>query len=78
MQEAWRKQMGTMGLHPKEEDVKGPAGAVRCAMQQLGWIWPAAHILVSHCGRQMNLREVCPKDVEAMAKRDAGRCLGKQ
>ena len=36
------------------------------------------NIMVSHGGRQVNLREVCPNDVEAMAKRDTDHMLWEQ
>ena len=54
--------------------VEGPAGATVLSAKAMGWKWPAWHTFYSRQGLKIDIRETCPKDVEAMARTDATDC----
>ena len=48
------------------KQVRGPAGAVMCEKCGLGIKWPQWHTLMFSDKIKMDMRFVCPKDVEKM------------
>ncbi|CAK0818028.1 unnamed protein product [Prorocentrum cordatum] len=70
LQQAWRRQQQEVGMKPAWARVRGPAGAVIMSMRRATWAWPAWHTFVSKEGFELNMQEVCPMDIAAMARKD--------
>ncbi|CAK0855220.1 unnamed protein product, partial [Prorocentrum cordatum] len=71
MSEAWKRQQIRL-LHDESQSARmGPAFSCVLAARRLGWTWPSWRTFVSREGHIIDLAAVCPRDVQAMAERDA-------
>ena len=61
--EAWRRQIQEVRTW---KQVRGLAGAVMCETHDLGIKWPYWHTLVFGDEIKIDMKYVCPKDVEKM------------
>ena len=43
--------------------------------RRIGWAWPCYHTFVDRAGRHLDMREICPKDVKAMAVQDSAAAM---
>lgn len=68
---AWQRQQVAVGLAPLWRKVVGPAGACIMSMQRLGWARPRWDSFITRGGHRLMLDEVCPADVETMARLDS-------
>ena len=64
---AWRRQQRLVGLKPSWNKVAGPTGAIIMCLKQLGWSWPHHTTFVTTNGHEIDLRQICPRDVKAQA-----------
>ena len=70
MQAAWKKQQILLGLRPRWSAIAGPASSCLMQARELEWTWPAWHTFITRDGLKIDVRIVCPRDVEAMARKD--------
>ena len=68
---AWNSAMtsaiaGTL----KWQNVRGPAAAIALSMLDLGWKWPSPFVWLNAEGTCIDARRHCPRDIQAMARRD--------
>ena len=61
--EGWRRQIQEVQTW---NQVRDPAGAVMCETRDLGIKWPYWHTLVFSDEITIDMRYVCPRDVEKM------------
>ena len=66
--EAWMKQIFEVQMW---NQVRGPAGAVRCETRDLGIKWPQWRTLIFDGQVRVDMRYVCPKDVKKMLEGQA-------
>ena len=62
-EEAWMRQIRAVQTW---KQVRGPAGAVMCETRDLGIKWPHRQTLIFSNDTKIDMRFVCPKDVEKM------------
>ena len=43
--------------------------------RRICWAWPCYHTFVDRAGRHLDMREICPKDVKAMAVQDSAAAM---
>ena len=60
-----------MGLKPLWSKVSGPTGAKIKCLRQLGWTWPHHTTFVTASGHEVDLRQICSRDVKAQAAVDS-------
>ena len=70
LHKAWRRQQRLVGLKPSWSKVSGPTGAITMCLRQLGWTWPHHTTFVTASGHEVDLRQICPRDVKAQATVD--------
>ena len=46
-------------------------------LRQLGWSWPHHTTLITANGHELDLRQICPRDVKSQAMVDSELALGK-
>ena len=68
---AWRRQQRLVGLKTSWSKVSGPTGAIIMCLTQLGWTWPHHTTFVTASGHEVDLRQICPRDVKAQATVDS-------
>ena len=66
--EAWVRKIREVQMWRQE---RGPAGAVMCETLDLGNKWPHCNTLTFQGDRNVDLRDVCPKDVKIMLLQQA-------
>eukprot|EP00973_Karenia_brevis_P054860 7626669-Karenia_brevis.AAC.1 len=69
MKQAWRNKI-TQALRPEPLRATTPTVAVLSALQRAGWSWPAWDQFLTRQGFLLNLRSVCPMDVQQMLFQD--------
>ena len=65
----WRRQQRLVGLKPSWSKVSGPMGAIIMCLRQLGWTWPHHTTFVTASGHEVDVRQICTRDVKAQATR---------
>ena len=75
---AWRRQQRLVGLKPSWNKVAGPTGAIIMCLRQLGWTWPHHTTFVTASGHEVDLRQICPRDVKAQATVDSELALWRE
>ena len=75
LEQAWFRQQIKVGIKKRWTAVSGPAGACIMTALRIGWSWPSCGTFVDPEGRLINLREICPQDVRAMALYDSEQAL---
>ena len=78
LHEAWRRQQRLVGLKPSWSKVSGPTGAIVMFLRQLGWTWPHHTTFVTASGHEVDLRQICPRDVKAQTTVDSELALWRQ
>jgi hypothetical protein len=71
MRMAWENQRKAMGEKPSWGKVRGPAGATLMSCRRAGWTWPMFDKFFTRQGLEVDLATSCPRDVQAMAAKDA-------
>ena len=72
---AWRRWQRLVDLKPPRSKVSGPTGAI--IMWQLGWSWPHHAVFITANGHELDLRQICPRDVKSQAMVDSELALWK-
>ncbi|CAK0869776.1 unnamed protein product, partial [Prorocentrum cordatum] len=71
MSEAWKRQQIRL-LHDESQSAQMvPASSCALAARRSGWTWPSRRTFVSREGHVIDMAAVRPRDVQAMAERDA-------
>ena len=78
LHKAWRRQQRLVGLDPLWRRVSGPTGAVIMCLRQLEWTWPHHTTFVTARGHEVDLRQICLRDVKAQARVDSDLELWKE
>jgi hypothetical protein len=72
---AWKRQLPGVCLASSIPIIKGAAAAVADAVQRVGWTWPHWAYFFTRSGLHIDLKSICPRDVEAMFKYDSDLAL---
>ena len=71
LHKTWRRQQRLVGLKPAWSKVSGPTGAIIMCLRQLGWTWPHHTTFVTASGHEVDLRQICPREVKVQATVDS-------
>ena len=74
----WRRQQRLVGLKPSWSKVSGPTGAIVMCLRQLGWTWPNHTTFVIAKGHELDLRQICFRNVKAQAMVDSELALWRE
>ena len=74
---AWRRQQRMEGLKPSWSKSLARQGPSSLCLKQLGWSWPHHTTFVTANGHEIDLRQICPRDVKAQALVDSELALWK-
>ena len=69
LEAAWRRQMPRIFLF-EGCTAAGPAASVSLALRLADWAWPAPTVFRTAAGVMLDLREYCPRDVQAQYEYD--------
>ena len=75
---AWRRQQRLVGLKPSWSKVSGPTGAIIMCLRQLERSRPHHTTFITANGHELDVRQICPRDVKSQAMVDSELALWKE